>query len=126
MTLHMQSDTSFISTPGSKSIDGGYHYLSTTLAKPKAPQTETPTLNGPIYAECTTMNNVSPSTMEEEIGDSFVYFQQGDVLRSIIHKIGHSHPPTPITTDSATVNGFANENIRKFRTIAIEIKLYWV
>ena len=35
--LHIHSDTSFLSTPGSKIRVGGYHYLSLSSADPNAP-----------------------------------------------------------------------------------------
>ena len=76
--------------------------------------------------ECTTMNNVLARAMEAELGALFVNFQRGDTLRIFLEGIGHQQPPTLVVTDSATINGFVSNNIRKIKSIAIYMRLYWV
>ena len=39
MSLHMHSDTSYLSAPGAKIRAGGYHYLSEPSSDPKTPPT---------------------------------------------------------------------------------------
>ena len=57
ITVHMYSDTSFLSAPGDKSRSGRYNYLSDSFSYPKKPPHKPPPLNGPIHVEFTTMKN---------------------------------------------------------------------
>ena len=67
-TLHMHTDTSFISVPVDKNISGGYHYLSAQSKNRTPPPHRSPTLNVPIHVESTTTKNVMESAMEPELG----------------------------------------------------------
>eukprot|EP00957_Ditylum_brightwellii_P181085 13794577-Ditylum_brightwellii.AAC.1 len=40
--------------------------------------------------------------------------------------MGHPQPPTPIQVDNAVAHGIVNNNIRKHKTKAIDMRLYWV
>ena len=40
--------------------------------------------------------------------------------------MGHHQPPTPVVTDSATSDGFVNENIIQRKSRSTEIRFYWV
>ena len=113
MTLHMNSDTSFLPAPGDKRISGGYHYLSETSKNPENPPHKTPPLNGPIHVECTTMKNVLENAMELDEGSLFVNCKQGTELIIPLEERGHQQPLTPLVTNSATINGFVNDNIRQ-------------
>ena len=81
ITLHMNSNVSFLSAPGSNIITGGYQYLSEPSSDPKKPPHKPPPLNGPIHVKCTIMKNFLASAMEAELGALFVNFQLGAALR---------------------------------------------
>ena len=72
------------------------------------------------------MKNVLSSTMEAELGALFFNFQRGAALRVSLQETVHPQPPTPALTDSDTVYGFVNDNIRQHRSSAIYMHLYWV
>ena len=38
----------------------------------------------------------------------------------------HHQPPTPVVTDSTTINGFVNDNIRQRQSRATDMRLYGV
>ena len=38
----------------------------------------------------------------------------------------HAQPPTPTVTNSATGDGFVNDNIRQRRSRATQMRFYWV
>ena len=40
--------------------------------------------------------------------------------------MGHHQPPTPVVTDSATSDGFVNDNIRQRKSREIDMIFYWV
>ena len=110
MKLHTHIDTSFLLAPGEKIRAGGYHYLSEPSSDTNNPH---PPLNGPtIHVEYTTMKNFLESAMEAELGALFVNCQRGTALTIAMEEMGHHQPPTPVVTDSATSEGFVNENIK--------------
>ena len=115
MILHIHSDASFLSEPGAKRRAGGYNYLSTASADPKKAPPKQPPFNGPVHAECTTMINILASATESEIGSLFVNCQRGALTHIVLIEMGHDQPPTPAVTDSATGDGFVNDNILQRR-----------
>ena len=126
MTLHIHSDTSFLSEPGAKSIVVGCHYLGTASADPKKSPPNQPPLNLTIHAECTTMIIVLASAMKAELGSLFVNCQRGAATRVALLEMGHAQPPTPSVTYSATGYGFVNDNIIQRRSRAIDMRFCWV
>ena len=111
MTLHLNSDKSFLPAPGDKRISGGYHYLSKTSKNPENPPHKTPPLNGPIHVECTTMKDFLVSVMEAELGELFFNCKIGSSLIITLEEMGHQQPPASVVTYSATRYGFVNYNI---------------
>ena len=59
------------------------------------------------------MRNVLDIAMEEKLGSLFVICQRGSETRMALTDMGHDQPPTPTVTDSATREGFENDNIRQ-------------
>ena len=72
------------------------------------------------------MNIVLASAMEAELGALFVKCHQGSVLKISLEEMGHHQPPTPVVTDSATNDGFVNDNNGQRKSRAIGMILYWV
>ena len=72
------------------------------------------------------MGNVLASAMEAEIGYLFFNFQIGAAMCMTLIEMGYAQPPTPTVTDSATEDGFVNDNIRQRRSQAIDMRFYWV
>ena len=59
------------------------------------------------------MRNVLDIAMEAELGSLFVICQIGSETRRALTEMGHDQPPNPTVTDSATREGFENDNIRQ-------------
>ena len=57
------------------------------------------------------MKNVLVSAMEAELEVLFINCQRGAALRISLEEMGLQQPPTPLFTDSATINRFVNTNI---------------
>ena len=72
------------------------------------------------------MRNILASAMESELGALFVNCQRGAATRTALIEMGHAQPPTPEVKDSATGDGFFNDNIRQRRSRAIDMHFYWV
>ena len=64
--------------------------------------------------------------METELLVLFVNYQRGAATRMALIEIGHAQPPTQAVMESATEDGFVNDNIRQRRSRAIDMQFYWV
>ena len=64
--------------------------------------------------------------MEAELGNLFVNCQRGSAMCMALIDMGQVKPPTPAVTDSATGDGFVNDNIRQRCSRAIDMCIYWV
>ena len=95
----------------SKIRAGGYHYLSTASADPRTSPFKKPSLNGPVHVKCTNMRKILARKMEAELGSLFVNFQRGAATRMSLIEMGHTQPLSPSVIDSATGDGFVNDNI---------------
>ena len=63
--------------------------------------------------------------MESELGALFVNCQRGAATRTALIEMGHAQPPTPEVKDSATGDGFFNDNIRQGHQRSISMIFYW-
>ena len=122
----MHRNASFIYTPGDKIIVGGYHYLCVPSTNQNDPPHKIPPFNGPKQVKCTTTKNVLESAMEAKLGALLVNYQWGTALRIFFKVMGHQQPPAPVFIDSATRNGFMNNNIQQQKYRAISMQFYWV
>ena len=72
MILHIHSDASLLSDPGSKIRAVGYHYFSMASSDPKKAPPKQPSLNGPVHVKYTTTRNILASAIQEELGDLLI------------------------------------------------------
>ena len=59
------------------------------------------------------MSNVMGSATESEIGDTYINVQESVPIRTLLRKLGHPQPATPIQVDNSTANGLANDIIKQ-------------
>ena len=126
MILHIHSDASFLSEPGAKRRAVRYNSLSTASADSKKANPKQTPLNEPVHVKCTNMRNVLAGATEAEIGSLFFNCQRGAATHIALIDMGHDQPPTPAVKDTATGDGFANNNIRQRRSRSINMRYYWV
>jgi hypothetical protein len=119
MILHNHSDASYLSVSNTRSRLGGLFFLGN-----KSPEQDT--LNGSILNVASVIKNVVASTAESEVGACFYIDQSVAPLRVTLNKLGHSQPPTPLCTDSPTVCGILNENIKQKRSKAMDMRYHWL
>jgi hypothetical protein len=67
MTLHIDSDASYLSLPKARSRGGGYYYLSAASQNPGKPPTIALPINGAIYVHYNKIRHVIASTVEAEV-----------------------------------------------------------
>ena len=83
-------------------------------------------LNDPIYSISQLMSNVMVLAAEAEIGAAYVTGQEAVPIRTLLLKLGHPQPATPIQVDNSTANGFTNDIIKQKRSKAIDMRFYWI
>ena len=126
MTLHMHSDASFLSALGAKIRAGGYHYLIETSSDPNKIPPHTPL---PQWTnKCGIHNNEKRFSKWNESGTWSIICELSERadLKISLEEMVHHQPPTPVVTDSATINGFVNDNIRQRQSRATDMRFYGV
>ena len=126
MVLHLHSDASYLSEPGSRSCVGGHYLLSNKSTDPiKSPLTDSP-LNIPIQTVSKILHNVMASAAEAEICATFHNGQETVPIRTTLKELGHPQPPTPIRVDNYTAEGLATGTIKQKISKAIDMLFYWI
>ena len=124
MILHIHSDASYLSKPCACSCAGGHYFLGDIRPDISKPPTTLPCLNGPIHSIFRIMSNVMVLAVEAEIGATYINGQEAVPIRTLLLKLGHPQPATPIQVDNSTSDGFANDTINKKRSKAIDMRFY--
>ena len=52
--------------------------------------------------------------------------KEATILRTTLEEMGYKQPPTPVQVDNSTACGIINDNIKIQRSIAIDMRFYWV
>jgi hypothetical protein len=67
------------------------------------------------------------STLEAELAGLFVNCKEGEVFHTTLTEMGWPPlEPTPISTNTTTVVGIANDTIQQRRSKAMDMRFYWV
>ena len=90
------------------------------------PPTTRPRLNGSIHSISQIMSNVMGSAAEANIGAAYINGQEAVPICTLLRKLGHPQPATPIQVDNSTVNGFSNNNIKQKQLRAINMRFDWI
>ena len=126
MILHIHSNASYLSKPRACSRAGGDYFLGDTHPDMSKPPTTRLRLNGSIRSISRIMSNVMGSAAKAKIGAAYINGQEAVPIRTLLLKLGHPQPATPIQVDNSTANGFANDSIKQKRLKAIDVRLYWI
>ena len=84
MILNVHSDASYMSAGKGRSCTGGYFFLGSMSTDGKPIR-----LNGNIHITCAILKLVAASAAEAELGALFVNTREANILRLILHKLGH-------------------------------------
>ena len=96
MVIYIHNDTSYLIYSQARSRSGGHFYLSDLPQNISKPPTMAPTPNVPLHTEFVILSNVMESSAEAEVGELFVNYQEGTVIRMALIEKGRPQPPTPI------------------------------
>jgi hypothetical protein len=69
---------------------------------------------------------VVASAAESEVGACFHNAQSGAPLRVTLTELGHTQPPTPLSTNNSTAFSILNETIKQKRSKAMEMRYHWL
>ena len=83
-------------------------------------------LIGRILSITQIMSNVMGSAAEAKIGAAYINDQEAVLIRTLILKLRHTPPATPIQVDNSTADGFADDTIKQKRSKGIDMHFYWI
>ena len=122
MCLHIDSDAAYLVLPKARSRGAGHFYLSDRTS----PSNNKPTPNGPILTECFTLRNVMASAAEAETNTIFENGRKAVPIRTTLEEMKHRQPLTKIKTDNSTADGILNSTMRKKKSKAYDMKIWWM
>ena len=115
MILQIHSNASYLSEPRARSRAGGHYFLDDICPDMSKPPTTCPCLNGTIHSILRIIYNVIGSAAEAEIGATKINGQEAVLIRTLLLKLVHPQPATPIQVHNSTVDGFADYTITQKR-----------
>ena len=68
------------------------------------------------------MSNVMGSAAKAEIGAAYINGQEAVPIHSLLRKLGHPQPATPIQVDNSTADNFANDTIKQKRSKSVDMR----
>eukprot|EP01034_Spumella_vulgaris_P021900 gene21900-27977_t len=118
MVLHIQSDASYLSRSGARSVAGGILYCG---------QRDDPhNLNGALLAVSGIIPTVCSSVAEAEYAACFINAQHGVWLRTVLTALGYPQPSTVLLCDNRCAVGLATDTIKVKRSKAIDMRYHWL
>ena len=118
MILHIQSDTSYLSRPGARSVAGGIFYVGNR---------DQPTvINGAIHAISSIIPAVVASAAEAEYAALFLNGQEAASIRDTLKALGYPQPATLILCDNKCAQGIATDTVKPKRTKSMDMKFHWI
>ena len=115
MRIKIHSDAGYLNAAGAHSRAGGNFYLGNNDNKPDIQ-------NGAILNPTGILRHIASSAAEAELGALFVNTKEGEVIINTLKYMGHRQGPTPVQTDNSTVNGIANNTIKKQHSRTIDMR----
>ena len=116
MILFVDSYTSYLTAPGSKSRADDFFYLDN--------KDESIIIGSIIYLSV--IKNVMASEAESEIAAIFLNACLAILLRIVLIEMRHPQPQTKMKIDNNTASGFANNTIKQNKTKCIEMRFDWL
>ena len=118
MVLYIQSDASYLSRPGARSVAGGIFYVGNK---------DQPTvINGAIHAISSIIPAVVASVAEAEYAALFRNGQEAASIRNTLTALGYAQPATVILCDNKCAVGIATDTVKPKRTKSIDMKFHWI
>ena len=97
-----------------------------TTNQPQKSPNLLPPENGPIHTKCRILKHVMASAVEGEVGVLFHNGQTAVPLRTTLHELGLTQPPTPTKTDKYMAKGIVTATVGQKMSKATEMPFYWM
>ena len=119
MQLCVQSDASYHSRSGARSVAGGLLYCGNV--------DDTTTINGALLAVSCIIPTVCASVAEAEYAACFINGQHAVWLRTVLEALGYPQiGATPMLCDNLCAVGIANNTVKAKRSKAIDMRYHWI
>lgn len=119
MILNIHSNALYLSKPQARSRLAGYYFLgSESVDNRPIP------INGNIFFLSSILKFLVSLAAEAELRSLFLNAKEGDILRLILHEMGHLKSPTPIHCDDKTTVGIANDSVKKQISQSMEMRFF--
>jgi len=125
MELIIQSDASYNSRKGARSVAGFLMYFGDAANALQSDGTPTAE-NGAIICGSILMDVIVTSAGEAEYGAGFISAQHGVNARITAEELGHKQPPTPILCDNSFARDLATDTCKQRRSKAIDMRFHWL
>ena len=90
------------------------------------PPTTCPRLNVPINFISCIMSNVMGSAAKAGIRAAYINGQETVPICTLLLKLIHPQPATPIQADNSTADGITNDTIKQKLSKATNMRFYWI
>ena len=119
MQLCVQSDASYHSRSGARSVAGGLLYCGNV--------DDTTTINGALLAVSCIIPTVCASVAEAEYAACFINGQHAVWLRTVLEALGYPQiGATPMLCDNWCAMGIAKSTVKAKRSKAIDMRYHWI
>lgn len=126
LSLHVDSDASYLSEPNARSRAGGFFYLSSLPQYAADGSYIAPLINGALLTLSTILDVVVSSATEAEYGALFTNSKEAARLRNILNDFGYTQTITPIRVDNKAAVGIANDTVKQKRSKAVDMRYHWI
>jgi hypothetical protein len=126
MRLHIHSDASHQSEPGSSSRAGGAFFMGNpAFTGPSSSSCQR--FQGAVATVCKRVPTVCQASSESEYATAYINAQTGEVLRQTAADLGYPQAgPTPIIFDNSVAGQIANNTCKLKRAKAIAMRYHWL
>jgi hypothetical protein len=116
MIMNIHLDVSYLSKEKAHSQTCGHFFMGWLPTDDEPIQ-----INGAFHISTNVIRFVVASTAKAELGALFHNFQMGIIFCSILKKMGHIQPKTPVHCDNATAVGISNSMVKRQRSCLMEM-----
>lgn len=126
MILHVESNASYLSKPGTCSCAISYSYLINHPQNMDDPDSPPLMMNRAIHVHSRIMRKVVSSTAKAEFGAFVHNGKDAYPICTMLQELGHLQPATPVVTNNSTTVGIATNSVKQRQSKAIDMRFYWI
>ena len=117
MVMNIHLDASYLSKPNACSRACSHLFMGSLPINGKPIK-----LNGAFHTLCSFFQFVVASAAKAKLGALFLNCQEGMIFKLTLEDLSHLQPKIPVHCNNATAVGIMNNNIKRQRSCAMEMK----